>query len=102
MRHPEPLPSFPAIERDLSVLLSESTTWKQVAHTARGAGDELLESVEFLTTWRGKRVGPDRKSVTLRLQFRAADRTLRHEEVDPQVESITTALVEQLGGEIPS
>ncbi|MAJ46368.1 MAG: hypothetical protein CBC35_03520, partial [Planctomycetes bacterium TMED75] len=102
MRQPEPLPSFPSIERDLSVLLAESTDWEKVAQTVRGAGDELLESVQFLTTWRGKRVGPDRKSVTLRLQFRDGSRTLRHEEVDPQVESITRALVEQLGGEIPS
>lgn len=77
-------------------------SWEQIARTARDAGDELLESVDFITTWRGKRLGPDRKSVTLRLQFHDATRTLRHEEVDPQVERIALALTEQLGGEIRS
>ncbi|MEE2682128.1 MAG: phenylalanine--tRNA ligase subunit beta [Planctomycetota bacterium] len=99
---PHPLPSIPSIERDLSVLIDESTSWERIAATAREAGDELLESVEFITTWRGKRLGPDRKSVTLRLQFRDETRTLRHEEVDPQVEGIARALTEQLGGEIRS
>ena len=101
-RHPHPLPSFPSIERDLSVLIDESVSWDAIAGTARAAGDELLESVEFITTWRGKRLGPDRKSVTLRLQFRDETRTLRHEEVDPQVQRISQALTEALGGEIRS
>ena len=101
-RQPQPLPSFPSIERDLSVLIDESVSWAAISQTARAAGDHLLESVDFITTWRGKRLGPDRKSVTLRLHFRDETRTLRHEEVDPQVQRISQALTETLGGEIRS
>ncbi|MEC9157886.1 MAG: phenylalanine--tRNA ligase subunit beta [Planctomycetota bacterium] len=99
---PRALPSFPAIQRDLSVIVPESVAWEAVAATARASGGELLEAVEFITTWRGAKVGADRKSVSLRLQFREPGRTLRHDEVDPQVQAVGDALVRTLGGTIPS
>ena len=99
---PRPLPSFPSIERDLSVVFPEAVSWVAVAGTARQHGGPLRESVEFITTWRGRKIGSDRKSVTLRLQFRDRERTLRHEEVDPQVQEVADALVATLDGTIPS
>ena len=45
-------------------------------------------------------MGKNRKSLTFRMRFRADDRTLRHEEVDPQVTAVRKALQEQLGGEV--
>jgi phenylalanyl-tRNA synthetase beta chain len=67
---------------------------------ARTAGDDLLDGIDFVTTWRDEKLGADRKSVTMRLRFRAGDRTLRHEEVDPQVDAIAQALVKDVHGEL--
>lgn len=98
-----PLPAYPSIDRDLTVLVDEETGWSSVARTIVDAGSahegSNLEDVEFVTVFRGERIGRDRKAITCRLRFRSDDRTLRHEEVDPEVAAITAAL-ERSGGEI--
>lgn len=94
------LPTFPAIERDLSVVIDEAVTWSQIAQCIEGLNLDLREATEFITTFRGKQVGSGRKSLSLRLRFRAANRTLKHEEVDPQIKSVVEALVTSFSAEI--
>ncbi len=79
------LPSFPAIERDVSVIVGEQVPWAALAGTAQSQQPELMEAIEFVTVFRGKPIPPRHKSVTLRCRFRAPDRTLTHDEVDPQM-----------------
>ena len=50
--------------------------------------------------YRGPQVGEGRSSLALRLEFRAADRTLTDEEVGRRREAIVAALAEQVGGEL--
>jgi len=96
----EPLPAFPPIERDISAILEESTRWADVHHLIDELGLDMLEAVRFVTTFRGKQIGAGRKSLTLRLRFRAPGRTLRHDEVDPQVEKAVATLTSKLGAEV--
>ncbi|MBC02426.1 MAG: phenylalanine--tRNA ligase subunit beta [Phycisphaerae bacterium] len=96
------LAAFPGIERDLTVVVDETMSWRDLESTVRdstASASSLLDAVDFVTVFRGGRLPGDRKAVTLRLRFRAPDRTLRHEEVDPEVASITAGL-ESRGGEI--
>ena len=83
-----PLPSFPAIERDLSLIVDEGVRWREIEAMVLDLDVEKLEACGFVGAYRGKQVGEGQKSVTLRLRFRDAERTLRHEEVDPQIESV--------------
>jgi phenylalanyl-tRNA synthetase beta chain len=94
------LPKYPAIERDLSVVVDEATPWQSIAEAITNANPALLESTDFVGTYRGKQVGNGKKSVTLRMQFRDPDTTLRHEQVDPQVETVVKALGEKVGAEL--
>lgn len=94
------LARFPSIERDLSLLVGEDVTWDRVRSVVLGARVDRLESVGFVASYRGKQTGAGRKSVTLRLRFRDPARTLRHEEVDPQVEAVVGVAREQLGAEL--
>lgn len=84
-----PLPEFPSVERDLSPVVAESTTWADVSRLVQGVGStnegKRIESFRFIGTYRGKQLGEGKKSVTLRVVFRDPTRTLRHEEVDPEV-----------------
>jgi phenylalanyl-tRNA synthetase beta chain len=88
----EPLPRFPAVRRDLSVIVDEPVTWQQLTEAVSGVDQPLREAVEYVTTYRGKPAPAGRKSVTLTLVYRCADRTLRGEEVDEQVEQVLAAL----------
>ncbi len=94
------LPGFPAVERDVSAIVDESVPWASIRRTADDAGLEHVEAIEFVTAFRGKPVGAGRKSVTLRLRFRAPDRTLQHGEVDAQVKALVEALQSGLKAEI--
>ncbi len=94
------LPSFPPIERDLSIALDENRPWQEVENVVLGVNAERLELVEFVGTYRGKQVGKGRKSLTFRMRFRDSARTLRHEEVDPQVDAIVQALQSAVGAEL--
>lgn len=96
----QPLANSPTLDRDLSVILANTVTWAQLEATVRCAELPHLESISFVGNWRGKKIGDDRKSVTFRLNFRAADRTLRREEIDPHIARLVTILTKQLAGEI--
>jgi phenylalanyl-tRNA synthetase beta chain len=96
------LPAFPAIERDISAVLADREAWSRVKEIVLGARLPHLEHVAFITTYRGKQVGAGRKSLSLRLRFRAPDRTLTHEEADDASRAAMEALKRELGAEIRS
>lgn len=95
-----PLPRFPGIDRDLSVVVGDTTAWSAIESAVRDAKPALLETVGFLGTYRGKPIEKGRKSVSFRMRFRDPSRTLRHEEVDPQVGTVVAALKERVGAEL--
>ncbi|MFO0874474.1 MAG: phenylalanine--tRNA ligase subunit beta [Phycisphaerales bacterium] len=98
----QPLPAFPSIDRDVSAIVDERVAWRDVAAVVDGLSLALLEEVQFVTVFRGAPIRAGAKSVTLRLRFRSGERTLRHEEVDPQVELAKQALGARLGAEVRS
>jgi phenylalanyl-tRNA synthetase beta chain len=104
-RYPPPteahaLPAFPPIERDVSAIVDDQTLWRDVHAAVSGLALQHAEAVEFVTTFRGKQIGLGKKSLTLRVRFRAADRTLRHEEVDPQMQRVMELLKSNFRAEI--
>lgn len=98
-----PLPAFPSVERDLSPVVAESTTWADVSRLVHGVGSsnegKRIESFRFIGTYRGKQLGEGKKSVTLRVVFRDPTKTLRHEEVDPEVNVLMDRMKSDLHAE---
>ena len=94
------LPQFPAIERDLSLIVREQTPWADIHKTVDKLAVPLLEDLAFVGTYRGAQTGPGNKSVTLRMTFRDPARTLTRDEVTPQVNSIIAAAKSTLGAEV--
>ncbi len=79
------LPAFPAADRDISAIVDESVSYGSIVRAIHDLALPFLESVEFITTFRGKQVGDGRKSVSLRLVFRKSDGTLTSGEADASV-----------------
>ncbi len=96
------LPAYPGIDRDLSLIIAESTPWSSIETLARSQSLAKCVGYEMVSVYRGKQVGDGKKSVTLRLHFRDGERTLRHEEVDPQMDQLADAARSKLGAEIRS
>ncbi|MGA9721118.1 MAG: phenylalanine--tRNA ligase subunit beta, partial [Candidatus Binatus sp.] len=95
-----PPPKFPAIRRDLALVLDRNFPADMVVKTIRECGASLLESVEVFDVYEGTAVAAGKKSVALACRYRAKDRTLTDEEVN----RVHAVLIEQaqtrLGAEL--
>ena len=96
------LPRFPAVNRDVALVVPEAATWQQIVDTVRGAGAEHIEEIRFGETYRGKQVEAGKKSVFFSITYRSPERTLTNEEVNASQERIVAALAEHLGASLRS
>jgi phenylalanyl-tRNA synthetase beta chain len=90
---------FPPLRQDLAVTLPESVIAVEALAAVRAAAGKLLEDVEVFDVYTGEQVGEGRRSLALALSFRAIDRTLTDEDIEPVRAKIVAALRE-LGGEL--
>jgi phenylalanyl-tRNA synthetase beta chain len=95
----EDLISYPAVHQDVAVVVDESVPASEVRTAVLEGGGELLRSAEVFDLYRGEQVVGGRKSLALRLTFRAVDRTLTDEEVANRREAIEAA-VAKIGGSL--
>ena len=91
--------SYPAVHQDVAVVVDDSVPASEVRAAVLEGGGELLRSAEVFDLYRGEQVVEGRKSLALRLTFRAADRTLTDEEVAGRREAIEAA-VAKIGGSL--
>ncbi len=94
------LATQPPVLRDISMILPDEVTAREVIETIRASGGEFLESVAVLDEYRGEQIGEGRRSLAFSLTFRASDRTLRSEEADAAREAIAEAVRSAQGAEI--
>lgn len=93
-------PRFPPIRRDLAFVLDEDVPAGAVQALLEAAGGELLDRSLLFDVFRGGVVPEGRKSLAFALEFRAPDRTLTDEEVEPVVDTIVDRLRTELGAEL--
>jgi phenylalanyl-tRNA synthetase beta chain len=86
------LPRFPSIVRDVSILVDEVLPAAAVRGTIRAAASSTLASVVEFDRYKGKGVPDGRVSLSIRLTFRAPDRTLTDDEAQEATERIVEAL----------
>jgi phenylalanyl-tRNA synthetase beta chain len=103
---PEPvkfrdLVSFPAVHEDLAIVVAEAVSTSDLLRVIRNAGAPLVREVEVFDVYRDEqRLGAGKKSVAVRLSYRADDRTLTDEEVGRPRQFIVNALAHELDGTI--
>lgn len=78
----KPIPRFPAIERDLSLIVDETIRWADIIKAVNKKATAELEDIRFIGIYRGEGIPAGEKSVTLSLRFRDDDGTLTHQKVD--------------------
>ena len=96
----EDVTSFPSIRQDLAVDLPATVAAADVVAVVREAGGSLLRDAGVFDVYEGAQVGEGRRSLALRLEFRAPDRTLTDEEAAQRRAKIVDALAERLGGRL--
>ncbi|MCL2633067.1 MAG: phenylalanine--tRNA ligase subunit beta [Oscillospiraceae bacterium] len=87
----KPVPKYPAVTRDLSLVCDDETANGDVLSIINKTA-ELMETVEFFDIFKGGNLGQTQKCLSYKLTFRKADGTLTDEEVDKEIAEILSAL----------
>jgi phenylalanyl-tRNA synthetase beta chain len=96
----EELPQFPGSSRDAAMEVPATLPALQIDQAIRKAGESLLQSFEcfdVFTDPTGQKLDESKKSIAYRFVYRAADRTLKTEEIDVAHKKVLDALVQTLG-----
>lgn len=91
----QPLPRFPAVERDLALLCAEDLPAAEIEATIRAAGGKLLEKVTLFDVYQGAQIAEGSKSVAYSLAFRSAEGTLSDTDIEPAMQKIIRRLTEK-------
>jgi phenylalanyl-tRNA synthetase beta chain len=92
-----PLPTQPASERDLALLVPDTVPAAAVGEVIRAAAGPLLEDAGVFDVYSGAGVPEQVRSIAYRLRFRAGDRTLTDAEIDDVVRRVLQQLNDQMG-----
>lgn len=87
-----PPPKFPAVQRDVSLLLDLGTKAGDILQAIEDISPRYVEDADVIDYFEDKSLGVNKKSLTLRIVFRAEDRTLTDEEVDEEMKKIIATL----------
>jgi len=87
-----PLPKFPGIVRDVSLIAKRVDTFEMIRNAITGQQHELCRGVDFVDVFEGKGMAADERSITIRLEYRSDDRTLTESEVDELHQQIMSEL----------
>jgi phenylalanyl-tRNA synthetase beta chain len=88
---------FPAVFQDVSLIVGEDVAAQNVVEAVRDGAGELLEDVRLFDVYTGPQIGDGRKSLTLALRFRAADRTLTEDEASAARDAAVRTAADRVG-----
>jgi phenylalanyl-tRNA synthetase beta chain len=91
-----PLPAFPAIRRDIAMILPEATTHEAILQVVKQAKPANLEAAELFDVFRGKNVPAGQKSMAYAFTYRSAEKTLTDAEVNAAHEKLVAQLKQKL------
>ena len=96
----KPLSRFPAVSRDVSLVVSEDVKYADLAGLVESLDLAHLEQVAHATTYRGKPLSKGQKSVTLTLTFRSGEGTLTREDADTQMAKVLGAAKQKYAADV--
>jgi phenylalanyl-tRNA synthetase beta chain len=94
-----PLPRYPSVTRDISLLVDRSVSLDEIFAAVNNQHVADCRSVKLVGTFEGGNIEASKRSVTLRLEYRSDDRTLRDEQVEEYHSRIAAALLETFTAE---
>lgn len=99
-RHYKALPKFPAVTRDIAVTVDKAVPVGDIVKIIKAQKSDIIEDYRLFDVYEGKQVGEGKKSVAYSLTFRAADRTLTDDDVNPVTDKILAELEKKLGAQL--
>ena len=98
----KPIPKFPAIFRDITIIVNNDIETQKIVAEAQNQPEELVESFNLLNVFEGKPIAEGKISVSLRVTYRSSYKTLEDEDVTPIHQSIADRLVKAFNASLPA
>ena len=98
----KPLPRYPAVSRDLALVMAGDQPVGPVMAAMEKAAGALMEECRMFDVYRGAKLGDNKKSVAFSLTFRSADHTLTESEITTAVDKVLKACEKEFGAVIRS
>jgi len=96
----KPLPRYPAVTRDLALVMAEDTQVGPLLRDMAAAAGKILEDARMFDVYRSPLLGADKKSVAFSFTLRGADRTLTEAEVAKAMDKVRRVAEEKYGAVI--
>lgn len=96
----EPLPRYPSVRRDISILIDDNVSASEIYNVIREEGNQLVKKVEIFDLYKGQQIEHGKKSLSYAVEYRSDERTLKDEEVTEIHKNIQKALIKKLGAQI--
>lgn len=94
------IPKYPAVDRDIAILVDKAVTAEDIIQTIKKTGGKMIEDADIFDIYMADSLGKDNKSVAISMRFRAEDRTLKEEEINAQIDRILKALEIRVGAKL--
>ena len=95
-------PKYPALERDLAIVVPEEVSHRDILEEIRACSGDLLEAVELFDVYRGEQIAAHCKSMAYAMRYRSADRTLTDAEVTRLQDKVLRRLASRYRAELRS
>lgn len=98
----KPVSPFPAVRRDLALLVDHSTTYKQIHDVIKQSNKQLIRDINIFDIYQGDKIPEGRKSYAISMMLQHDEQTLTDKETDAVVEKVLNNLKQKLGVELRS
>jgi phenylalanyl-tRNA synthetase beta chain len=97
-----PVPAFPAVKRDLALVLDKEVTYEIIRKTALAAGVKILRSMNVFDVYEGDKVGEGKKSYAVSFHLQDETRTLTDTEIEAAMNKLLQGFEKELGARLRS
>jgi phenylalanyl-tRNA synthetase beta chain len=95
-----PIPKYPAVERDIAVVVDEALPASEIQNMIETFASELIETVSIFDVYRGEHIPEGKKSIAFNIVYRSQQRTLRDDEVERVHTELVDSVLQRTGGEL--
>jgi phenylalanyl-tRNA synthetase beta chain len=97
-----PIPRFPSTSRDITVIVDQDVESSRLMDTVVGFGEALVEDLYLFDVFAGDPIPEGKKSVSFRIVYRSAEKTLEDETVNEIHHRLTQRLITEFGAALPA
>jgi phenylalanyl-tRNA synthetase beta chain len=90
------IPRFPAVQRDLALVVPRSLKWEAIAHTVQKIRIQTLQDIKLFDIFESDKLGKDKKSMAVNFTFQDKEKTLTDKEIEGWMNAILSTLEKEL------